>query len=231
MSGIRFFEAGALPGFQGFENKMLYQVRESLQMTKMIKKCIAQFTRAPLGRVGIIGVSATVLLFVATNAAADTQDSAEQSGTVIAPSDRAEALEFIRQAKARAVAESLAELRKELTPLEREWGVKILDLRMAAAGYLLNFRYKVLDAEKAMPLLNRSFNFSPFLLVEKSGAKLGVPFTQKAGSLRSAVSSPDQIQVGRNYSAVFANPGVHVHQGDKVSVIIGDFRAEHVAVQ
>jgi hypothetical protein len=69
------------------------------------------------------------------------------------------------------------------------------------------------------------------VIVERSGAKLGVPFTAKAGSLRSSVTTADQIKRGRNYSALFANPGKHVKPGDKVTVAFGNFQAESLVVQ
>ncbi len=200
-------------------------------MNEFDKKRTARFTRASKWHALFTGATVAALLVAASVEAAGNPNHVEQDAASAEPTDRAAVLELIRQADARAEAESLAELRKNLTPLEREWGIKFLGLRLTAAGYALDFRYKVLDADKALPLLNRGFQLTPFVLVEKSGAKLGVPFTEKAGSLRSSVSSAKQIKVGRNYSAIFANPGNHVSSGDQVTIIIGDFRAEHVAVQ
>lgn len=178
----------------------------------------------------LFGAAIVALLFGGTVEADDVSILVAKNDTA-APADRAAALEIIRQANASAEANSLAAMEKELTPLERKWGIKLLGLRMTAAGYALDFRYKVLDPKKAAPLLNRSFNLTPFVLVEKSGAKLGVPFTEKAGSLRSSVTTSSQIKKGRNYSALFANPGHHVSAGDEVTIVIGDFMAQHIAVQ
>lgn len=147
------------------------------------------------------------------------------------PSNRKEALAFIQQERARAEAEQLAAIEQTLTPLEREWGIKLLGLHVTAAGYVLDFRYKVLDPKKAAPIVQRQFSPTPYVLVERSGAKLGVPFTDKAGSLRSSVTTPEQIKRGRNYTALFANPGQHVKPGEKVTIIFGGFKAEHVTVQ
>ena len=41
---------------------------------------------------------------------------------------------------------------REKTYMKRKWGVEILFLRETAAGYMLEFRYKVLDPAKAAPL-------------------------------------------------------------------------------
>lgn len=144
------------------------------------------------------------------------------------PSERRAAIE---EAVAKEDSERLLALEQDLTPLEREWGIKLLGVRLTANGYALDFRYKVLDPQKAAPIVHRRFSPTPYLLVERSGAKLGVPFTDKAGSLRSSVTTPDQIKRGRNYMALFANPGKHVKPGDTVTIAFGNFRAEHLVVQ
>jgi len=138
---------------------------------------------------------------------------------------------MMQRADAAAQATQIEALKKDLTPREKKWGVKLLGIRRSAAGYVLDLRYKVLDAEKALPILHRTFNPNPYVIVERSGAKLGVPFTDKAGSLRSSVSSAGQIRTGRNYGVLFANPGQYVKAGDKVTLVMGSFKAEHVVVQ
>ncbi len=145
--------------------------------------------------------------------------------------DQNAALAMIRQADAVATAETIEALQRDLTPLEREWGIKVLGVRWTTGGYMLDFRYQVLDPDKAIALLHRAYSTRPHVEVDKSGAVLTVPFTQKAGALRSSVSSPEQIKIGRNYTALFANPGQHVSPGDTVTVVIGDFRLEKVTVQ
>jgi hypothetical protein len=137
----------------------------------------------------------------------------------------------LEKIKAEAQAKALKELEKHQTALEKEWGIKILGLRLTAAGYVLDFRYKVLDPKKAAPIVQRQFSPTPYVLVERSGAKLGVPFTDKAGSLRSSVTTAAQIKRGRNYTALFANPSKHVKPGEQVTVVFGEFKAEHVTVQ
>lgn len=144
---------------------------------------------------------------------------------------RAERQAAIEQVVAQQEAARLQAIEQELTPLEREWGIKLLGIRLTANGYALDFRYKVLDPQKAAPILHRRFSPTPYVIVEHSGAKLGVPFTDKAGSLRSSVTTTEQIKRGRNYTALFANPGKHVKPGDKVTIAFGNFRAESIVVQ
>jgi hypothetical protein len=143
---------------------------------------------------------------------------------------REQALAEIRQDYAKLEAARLADLNKTLTPLEREWGIKLIGVTRSAAGYMLDFRYTVLDAEKATPLLQRKLAKNPMLVSERTGAQLGVPFTDKAGSMRSSVRTANQIKTGRNYRMLFANPGGHVKAGDLVSIVIGKFKVEHLKV-
>lgn len=119
----------------------------------------------------------------------------------------------------------------EQSVLEKEWGIKIIGIRQTAAGYGLDFRYLVLDPEKATPLLQRKYTRNPYLIVEKSGAKLGVPWSEKTGSLRQSVRTANQIKANKRYFVLFANPSRHVDPGDDVTVVIGEFRAEHITVQ
>ena len=114
--------------------------------------------------------------------------------------------------------------------LEDKWGIRLEGIRLTAAGYMIDFRYRVIDPEKAAPLLSRQ-KIERHIIVEKSGAVLQVPSTEKLGALRSAVSTPDMVKRNRIYGALFANPGKHVKPGDKVTVVIGDFKAENIIVE
>lgn len=114
---------------------------------------------------------------------------------------------------------------REKTFLKRQWGVEVMHVRQTAAGYMLEFRYRVLDAEKAKPLFER--RTKPVLTHAESGARLIVPTPAKTGALRNS-NTPI---AGRTYWMVFANPGKLVKPGDHVSVDIGDFRLERAVVR
>lgn len=126
-------------------------------------------------------------------------------------------------------ADKSAELAKDLTDLEKEWGIKLFGIRWTAAGYMLEMKFRVLDPEKAFPLLKR--DIKRYVVVDKSGAVLEVPFTQKLGSLKSSVRTANMVKKDYNYIALFANPGKHVNVGDKVTLVIGNFMAENLIVQ
>ena len=111
------------------------------------------------------------------------------------------------------------------TYMKRKWGTEILYVRQTAAGYMLEFRYKVLDAEMAKPLFERQTK--PVLTHVESGAKLIVPTPAKTGALRN--SNPPHS--GSTYWMFFANPGKLVQAGDHVNIHIGEFSANGLIVQ
>lgn len=108
--------------------------------------------------------------------------------------------------------------------LTDKWGIELTALRMTAAGRMIDFRYRVLDKEKAAPLHKRQTK--PYLVHEESGKVLAVPNTAKVGALRNS----NMPQENRIYWMFFGNNGV-VKNGDKVSVVIGDFRADDLVVE
>ena len=109
--------------------------------------------------------------------------------------------------------------------MEKKWGIRILGIRQSAAGYLLDFRYKVTDTKKAAPLFERKTK--AYLLDQKSGVKFIVPKPAKIGPLRNT----DTPKSGRNYVILFANTANYIKKGNKVSIVIGKFKAENLSVQ
>jgi len=114
---------------------------------------------------------------------------------------------------------------REATRLKRQWGVDVIGVRETAAGYMLEFRYSVIDPKKAAPLFVRQTK--PVLIDEATGAQLQVPTPPKTGALRN--SNPPLAR--HTYWMFFANPGRSLKRGQRVSVVIGDFRAEHVVIR
>jgi len=116
----------------------------------------------------------------------------------------------------------------ETSSIQDRWGIEIVAIRLSAAGQMLDFRYRVIDPDKAGPILDPKVK--PYLIDQKSGAKFTVPITPKVGSLRQT-SRSGPPQTNRVYFMLFGNPGARVRPGDKVTVVVGDFRAEDLIVQ
>ncbi|RMF42910.1 MAG: hypothetical protein D6751_11295 [Deltaproteobacteria bacterium] len=113
-----------------------------------------------------------------------------------------------------------------LSPAEQALGVRVEAIRLVSAGYMVDFRFRVLDSQKAQPLADRRMH--PYLVHQKTGAYLGIPAPAKIGSLRQKPRSyyPDRV-----YFMLFANPGGLVKQGDRVTVVAGDYRFENLVVE
>jgi hypothetical protein len=109
--------------------------------------------------------------------------------------------------------------------LVRRWGIRIESLRLTAAGYMLDIRYRVVDARKARPLFARKTK--PVLTDEASGARLAVPVPPKTGALRNS----NEPRAGRTYFMFFANPGRFVAPGNRVTLTIGAFSVSGITVE
>jgi len=106
-----------------------------------------------------------------------------------------------------------------------KWGVEPLSLRLTGAGHFLDFRYRVTDAQKARPVLDRTKK--AYLIDEKKGRALTVPVT-KLGPMRVSTLKPKQ---GKIYFILFSNSDRTLEKGDTVTVVVEDFRAEGLTVQ
>jgi hypothetical protein len=105
------------------------------------------------------------------------------------------------------------------------YGVDQLQVRSVSSGASLEFRYRVLDAQKAAILNDK--RIPPYLVDQKTGTRLTVPTMEKIGTLRQ-VADPEP---GREYWMVFANRGKLVKPGQRVDVVIGAFRANSLTVE
>jgi hypothetical protein len=105
------------------------------------------------------------------------------------------------------------------------WGVDSLSVKAVESGEVIRFSYRVLDADKAKTLNDKKLE--PFLIDPKAGVKLVVPSLEKVGQLRQS-SAPE---TGKKYWMAFSNKGRKVKRGDRVNVVIGQFRANGLLVE
>jgi hypothetical protein len=106
-------------------------------------------------------------------------------------------------------------------------GIRPEALRLSAAGYVLDFRYRVVDPARAAPLLDGRKR--PFL-VDGRGASLGVPDTPILGSLRQT-SRNGKVATDHSYFIIFANPGKYLRSGDRVTLVVGDSKVTDLTVE
>ncbi|MCG8426586.1 MAG: hypothetical protein MI754_04420, partial [Chromatiales bacterium] len=83
----------------------------------------------------------------------------------------------------------------------KKWGVELVAVRTSAAGHMIDFRYRVIDGEKSLPLFDKELR--PFLLHQKSGKSITIQNTAKVGPLRNQKKPRE----GRVYWMFFRNMG------------------------
>jgi len=108
---------------------------------------------------------------------------------------------------------------------EGAWGVSELRVKTAESGELVRFNYRVVDPAKAAALNDKKAE--PELIDPQAGVKLVVPEMEKVGKLRQS-STP---KVGMVYWMAFSNPTRVVKRGDRVDIVIGQFRASNLVVE
>jgi len=110
-------------------------------------------------------------------------------------------------------------------PLD-EYGVEVKGLNLSAAGYMLDFRFMVVDPDKAAAIFGPEIENT--VIDQQSGAKFIVPAPPKVGSMRQNKETPRK---DKTYFVMFANPGRFIKRGDKVTVVLGPMELKDVVVQ
>ena len=104
--------------------------------------------------------------------------------------------------------------------------VKILSLRRTAADMMLDLRFKILDLEQTIRIMDRK---TPVYLIDQvSGYRYRVPVTTKLGPLRQTAKNVD---LNKTYFIMFANPGRSIKKCDVVTVMIGDKSIDKIVVE
>jgi hypothetical protein len=101
-------------------------------------------------------------------------------------------------------------------------GIAVTLLGVTAGGGMIEFRYQVVDPDKASLVLHDDTK-RPVLVAENSGETLAMvsrPHSHKA-----------DLQLGGTYFFLMANTRNALRDGTKVTVIIGDVRLEHLVAR
>jgi len=157
--------------------------------------------------------------------------AAAEATTTAKPENEKMTVEQVREAIAQAEKQRLARIQPDaelVKALREQWGVEVISINLTSAGYMLDFRFRVVDVEKALPLFD--YRIKPYVLTDRAHIKLPVPMAPKVGAFRPT-NRGKNIKADKTYYMVFGNPDSFVKAGEKVSVIIGDFRAEKLTVQ
>jgi hypothetical protein len=106
------------------------------------------------------------------------------------------------------------------------WGIDSPTVKWAESGEMIRFSWRVIDPQKAKALNDKKLE--PALQDPQAGVSLVVPQMEKVGQLRQA---SENIEAGKSYWMAFSNVGRRVKKGDRVNVVIGNFRAEGLVVE
>jgi hypothetical protein len=107
---------------------------------------------------------------------------------------------------------------------KRNWGVEIIGVKPVSSGFMLAFRYRVLDPAKAKVLNDR--HSKAYLRDEASGTVLSVPAMENVGELRTGAAP----EADRTYFMIFGNPGRLVKSGSRVTVVAGNLHVDGLIV-
>ena len=105
-------------------------------------------------------------------------------------------------------------------------GIEVIAMRQTSGGFMLDFRYRVINPEKAMPLFQEEI--TPYLIDHSSGSNLPIIGSTKVGPLRPTSRDPRK---GVAYFMFFGNPGQLVKVGTRVTVVVDEHRLENLVVQ
>ncbi len=98
-----------------------------------------------------------------------------------------------------------------------KWGVRVTHIAVLADGGLIDFRFQVLDPEKAGPVME--VDTRPHLYVEKTG--------QEVSSLYHIMHNHG-IPAGESHYLIYNNSNGAIKRGEAVSVVFGTMRLEHI---
>lgn len=108
------------------------------------------------------------------------------------------------------------------------WGIRIEGVKLSPEGYMFEFSYRVLDPSRATAITG--LRYRPYLIHEATGVRLTAPGPEKEGPETQPADYPEPL-AGKTCFVFFTNPGRLVKQGDKVTVVIGDFTARSIPVE
>ncbi|HAK95428.1 MAG TPA: hypothetical protein DCM87_10580 [Planctomycetes bacterium] len=109
-----------------------------------------------------------------------------------------------------------------LASLEEHFGIQVDGVRLTAAGAALDFRYKIIDPERATLLADPRCEAR--LLDIARGAELG---TSNPPQRRTA----QKPSAGKTHFVLFANAGRLLKPGDKVRLVLGGLHADDLTIE
>jgi hypothetical protein len=104
--------------------------------------------------------------------------------------------------------------------VQEKYGIRITHIAVLADGGLIDFRFQVLDPDKAAPLFE--LESRPLLYVEANGKKVDSLYHPPHGH---------NIFAGQSQYFIYNNYKGAIQSGSAVSVVLGDLRLEHIVAK
>jgi hypothetical protein len=124
-----------------------------------------------------------------------------------------------------AVEDRQVETASVYDEVEKKWGIKPLHIRLTGAEHFLDFRYLVVDAEKAKLVTHKKKK--AILIDEETGERYHVTMT-KIGAMRGTTTDP---KPDKRYFILFTNTDQCIKRGKTVTVMIDDCKVENLKVE
>ena len=102
--------------------------------------------------------------------------------------------------------------------IEARWGVRVTQIGVTADGGLVDFRYIVLDSDKALEM-QKDVSKLPVLVAESSGTLV---------NSAAAMTAKHDLNVGQTYFLLYRNTNGAIKSGTPVTVKFGDMALEHM---
>ena len=104
--------------------------------------------------------------------------------------------------------------------IEQRWGVRLSQVGVTAEGGLIDFRFIVLDPDKALAMVQDVKNVP--ILVNSTGQVV---------NSAAMMSQKHVMNAGTTYFFLYRNTQGAISPGSRISVVFGDLRLDNVPVQ
>ena len=105
--------------------------------------------------------------------------------------------------------------------IEDRWGIRVSQIGVTADGGLVDFRFVVIDPDKAVAMMQDVNNW-PVMIAEDSGTTVN-----SAG----VMAAKHSLASGRQYYLLYRNTRGAIKPGGLVTVKFGDLTLEHVTAK
>lgn len=107
------------------------------------------------------------------------------------------------------------------TAIEDRWGLRVSEVRVTADGGLVDFRFFVIDPDKALGMLSDLKN-APVMIAESNGALI---------NSTALMAHKHGLRAGQTVYMLYRNTGGALKRGGFATVVFGELRLEHVPVK